>query len=206
MESKNIFRKMQDVTNSIKGIQKNMTVGTGTYQYKAVSDADVIKAINKAEKDAGLISVPIGQDLVSTEIVKALNKQGNESVTYVDVVKMTLRIYDIDNPKVFVDVESYGRGLDGGDKGFGKAATYARKYALLNAYKIPTGVDPDEVKSQKTETKRQNTQKDAVINYLAKDFSYAMQIKQHYVVDSVDELTDSQIASIYNNMLKKGLL
>ena len=59
-----------------------------------------------------------------------------------------IRIVDIDKPSDYIDIESFGRGLDPGDKGFGKASTYARKYALLNAYKIATGEDPDKDKSK----------------------------------------------------------
>ena len=33
--------------------------------------------------------------------------------------------------------------LDSGDKGDGKAMTYGDKYALMKAYKISTGDDPD---------------------------------------------------------------
>lgn len=61
---------------------------------------------------------------------------------------MTVRIINLDKPEEYIEVESFGRGLDSGDKGFGKASTYARKYALLNAYKIATGEDPDDVKSK----------------------------------------------------------
>ena len=49
---------------------------------------------------------------------------------------MTTRIVDDDNPDSFIEIESYGKGVDYGDKGLGKAAAgYARKYALLTLIK-----------------------------------------------------------------------
>ena len=142
--NKNIFARIQAVSNEVKSIEKNMNVSVGNSSYKAVADVDVTINIRKAEFNAGIVSIPIKQELVKTEIITTKDaKYGNEKIQYVDIVKMTLRIYNIDNPQEYVDIESYGRGLDSGDKGFGKASTYARKYALLNAYKIATGEDPD---------------------------------------------------------------
>lgn len=149
--TRNIFARIQAVSDEIKTIEKSMTVSTGgSGSYKAVADLSVTCAIRKAEVNAGIVSIPIRQELVKSEIVTTSDKYGNQKINYVDVVKMTLRIYNIDNPTEYVDVESFGRGLDTGDKGFGKASTYARKYALLNAYKIATGEDPDAQASEET--------------------------------------------------------
>jgi len=74
---------------------------------------------------------------------------------------------DLDDVNSFIEVESFGKGIDSGDKGFGKASTYARKYALLNVYKIATGEDPDAEKSKQLETKKTVSEKRiAVVNYL----------------------------------------
>jgi len=62
-----------------------------------------------------------------------------ESIVHIDNIKMTLRIIDLEDTTQFIDIESFGKGIDSGDKGFGKASTYARKYALLNAYKNCNG-------------------------------------------------------------------
>lgn len=152
-----IYEKIQAVSQEVGAISKDMNVGG---QYKAVSDLAVTLAINKAEAKHRIISIPLKQELVSSEIyrnadtvvfetnnattgAKQVNNTNNIKTTYVETIKMTVRFIDLDDDTKFVDVESFGRGLDSGDKGFGKASTYARKYALLNAYKIPTGEDPD---------------------------------------------------------------
>ena len=48
------------------------------------------------------------------------------------------------------DEITYGDGVDTQDKAPGKAMTYADKYALLKAYKIVTGEDPDQQHSPDT--------------------------------------------------------
>ena len=59
-----------------------------------------------------------------------------------------MRIINVDDPTDCLEVDAYGRGIDTSDKSFGKASTYARKYCLLNAYKIATGEDPDKEASE----------------------------------------------------------
>lgn len=151
----NLYEKIQAVSIDIKNIEKNMIVGTGAYSYKAVSDLDVTISIKRAEEKFKLISIPIKQDLISSETIKTIKKDGTEGITFVDNIKMTLRIVDLEDTKQFIDIESYGKGVDSGDKGFGKASTYARKYALLNAYKIATGEDPDALKNEEISIKQQ---------------------------------------------------
>ncbi len=152
-----IYEKIQAISQEVGAISKDMNVGG---QYKAVSDLAVTLAINKAEAKHRVISIPLKQELVSSEIYRNIDtvvfetnnattgaKQANNTNTvktmYIETIKMTVRFIDLDDDTKFIDIESFGRGLDSGDKGFGKASTYARKYALLNAYKIPTGEDPD---------------------------------------------------------------
>lgn len=206
MSDKNLYQKMQDVSNEIKNIEKNMTVGKGNYSYKAVQDIDVVLEVKEAETKYGLISIPIKQELVKSEIVRVQKPDGGETVNYADIVKMTLRIVNVDNVSEFIDVESYGRGLDPADKGFGKASTYARKYALLNAYKIATGEDPDKDKSKEQTIIEPNARKDAVINYLMIDNVYCQNILSFFNVGSVDDLNKNQVDKIYDNLKKKKLL
>ena len=150
MSEKNLFQRILDISTDVRSIEKSMTVGSGNYSYKAVSDLAVTIAVKTAEEKHGVVSIPIRQELVSSEVYRSTKKETyggkeieKETFTYVDNIKMTVRFINVDDPTEFIDVETYGKGIDTGDKGFGKASTYARKYALLNAYKIATGDDPD---------------------------------------------------------------
>ena len=203
---KNLYEKIQLVSNEIKNIEKNMTVGKGNYAYKAVKDIDVTLEVKQAEAKYRLVSIPIKQELVKSEIVRVVKDGGGEAIQYMDIVKMTLRIVNLDNTAEFVDVESFGRGLDPGDKGFGKASTYARKYALLNAYKIATGEDPDETKSKEQTPATVDEVKDAVINYMMSDSNFTQNILSYFNVGSTDDMNAKQFQMAYNNLKKKGKL
>lgn len=204
MEEINLYKKIQLVSNDIKNIEKNMTVGKGNYSYKAVQDIDVVLEVKKAELENGIVSIPIKQELIKSETIKTMKENGSEGITFMDIVKMTLRIVDIDKPTDFIDIESFGRGLDPGDKGFGKASTYARKYALLNAYKIATGEDPDKDKSKEIQPAKFDEIKDAVINYAMSDNAYLQNILSYFNIGSIEDMSKDQISSVYKNLKLKG--
>lgn len=202
----NIYQKIQAVSNDIKNIEKNMTVGKGAYAYKAVQDIDVTLEAKRAETKYGLVSIPVRQELVRSDIVKTMKDNGSEGVQYVDIVKMTLRIVNLEDPTEFVEVESFGRGLDPGDKGFGKASTYARKYAILNAYKIATGEDPDTEKSKETVAMPQDEKRDKVVNYMMGDVQFTQNILSYFNIGSIQDLTEKQVDTVYKNLQKKKLI
>ena len=201
---KNLYEKIQLVSNEIKNIEKNMTVGKGNYAYKAVQDIDVTLEVKQAETKYRLVSIPVRQELVKTEIVRVVKEGGGEAIQYMDIVKMNLRIVDLDDTSQYVEVESFGRGLDPGDKGFGKASTYARKYALLNAYKIATGEDPDDTKSKEQAPATADAVKDAVVNYMMTDSEFTRNILSYFNVGSTEDMTAKQFQMTYNNLRKKG--
>lgn len=206
MEELNLYKKIQLVSNDIKNIEKNMTVGKGNYSYKAVQDIDVVLEVKKAESDHGIVSIPIKQELIKSETIKTMKENGSEGLTFMDIVKMTLRIVDIDKPSDFIDIESFGRGLDPGDKGFGKASTYARKYALLNAYKIATGEDPDKDKSKEMQPIKLDEAKNLVINYLMTDNAYLQNVLSYFNLGNIEEMSSTQFSTVYNNLKAKRKL
>ena len=207
MEQKmNIYQKIQAVSDEVKNVEKNLNVGTGQSSYKAVADADVLLKVKAAEKKHGLISIPVKQELVKSEVIRTAGQGGYEKIMYADIVKMTVRIINVENPSETLEVESFGRGLDAGDKGFGKASTYARKYALLNAYKIATGQDPDEQKSEQQIAPTQNDVRDKVMDYLMQNVQYTQSVLSYYSLGSTDDLGTKEINSIYKNLKAKGQL
>lgn len=206
MSELNLYQRIQAVSNEIRNIDKNMTVGSGSYSYKAVSDIDVVLVVKEAESAHGIVSIPIKQELVETQVLRTQRDRGGEAINYVDIVKMTLRIVNVDKPEEFIDIESFGRGLDSGDKGFGKASTYARKYALLNAYKIATGEDPDKDKSKEQIAIPVDPIKDEVVAYSLKNEEYMSKLLSYFNLGSIDEMSKSQINTVYGDLKKKGLL
>lgn len=202
----NLYKKIQAVSNEVKNIEKDMQVGSGSYGYKAVSDQRVTLAVKDAETKFKIVSIPIKQELVNSEILKTIKKNGDEGITYVDNIKMTVRIQDLESDQ-FIEIESYGKGIDSADKGFGKASTYARKYALLNAYKIATGEDPDAEKSEEQTAPKTVSDKSKLIqDYLSTNLEAHNKLLQHFSVAEFDDLNEKQINTIYSSYKKKGLI
>ncbi len=56
---------------------------------------------------------------------------------------MLVEFINVDSPKEIIAVRTYGYGVDGQDKGPGKAMSYAIKYAYLKAFCLETGDDPE---------------------------------------------------------------
>ena len=118
---------------------------------------------------------------------------------------MTVRIIDLEDTSQFIEVESFGKGIDTGDKGFGKASTYARKYALLNAYKIATGEDPDAEKSKETTTAVTPSQKRIKVeNYLNNNVKVLQSTLSHFNIGTIGDATEKQITAMYDTLTAKG--
>lgn len=204
----NLFEKMQLVSLKIKNVEKNIEVGTGSSKYKATSDYDVVTAVKKAEAEYRIISIPQTVELLSSEVVKsAPDKNGYVKITYVDNVRLTTLFVNLDNPTERIEVTSLGKGVDVGDKGLGKASTYARKYALLNAYKIATGEDPDKDPSQNLTTENEMSKGEkAVREFFANNNDKRSQMLSYFAVNSIDDLSEAQINSIYESYKRRGIL
>jgi hypothetical protein len=201
----NLYEKIQAVSSEIMSIEKDMKVGTGTSAYKAVSDLSVTKKVKEAEEKYRLVSIPVRQEVIHHEVIRITEKE-KDRLMYHFVVKMTTRFVDVENPADFLEVETFGHGLDSGDKGFGKASTYARKYALLNAYKIATGEDPDEHKSEQQTAPHREEKRDIVFGYLDKDIPYLQNVLKHFNAGQMEDLSIEQINTIYNKLTIKKLI
>ena len=201
----NLYEKIQAVADEIRSVEKDMQVGNATYGYKAVSDFNVTTKVKEAESKYKLISIPVNQEMISSETIRILEKE-KERILYSFVVKMRTRLIDTENPTDFIEIESLGHGLDSGDKAFGKASTYARKYALLNAYKIATSEDPDANPSEPKTTAHIDTKRDVVFSYFNKNNQSMQNILGHFKVGQMEDLNQMQIDRIYKNMITQKLI
>lgn len=147
----NIYEKMSAITAELTAVAKNLQVGEGRSSYKAVGEADVLAAVKPLEAKYKVYSYPVDRKIVDKDIMTTTQTyQGNtKEVNKLFMrIETTYRFVDIEKPEDFIDVVTYGDGVDTQDKAPGKAMTYADKYALLKAYKIITGEDPDQHKSE----------------------------------------------------------
>ena len=144
----NIYEKMLAATVEVGNVAKNLEVGIGKNQYKATGEADVLAAVKKIEAKYGIYSYPISRKIVASDTYTTTktydNGNSSESTTLFMRLEIVYRFLNIEKPDEYIDIVSYGDGVDTNDKAPGKAMTYADKYALMKAYKIITGDDPDQ--------------------------------------------------------------
>lgn len=110
-------------------------------QYRFVSHDQVVSKVQKMLVKYRVTTVPTVQEIV---------QDGNRTM-----VKLNVTFVNADCPNDNFTVQFPGYGIDGGgvnkdgrpipvgDKGPGKAVSYAYKYALLKQFNLETGDDPD---------------------------------------------------------------
>lgn len=148
-EAKTVYEKILAVMSAVNYLNKDGFVETGKGKgYKALTDEKVLGAVRPALVSAGLVILPVKMEQQRTdEQVKAYD--GSTKTNRITDVSVTYRIINVEDPKDYVEVVSAGTGVDTQDKGIGKAMTYAKKYAILNSFLIPSGEDTDQISSDK---------------------------------------------------------
>lgn len=145
--SLNIFQRMLAATSEINRVAKNLKVDISKSQsYKAVAESDILEAVKPIEEKYGIYSYPVSRTVIKDEAYTTTSEydgRKSEKTTFFMRLATVYRFVNIDNPDDYIDITTYGDGVDTQDKAPGKAMTYADKYALLKAYKIQTGDDPD---------------------------------------------------------------
>lgn len=150
----NLFEKINKVVEEVEIVAKKLVVSTGKgNSYKAVSEKDVKEVVRKAEIKNGIVSIPTYETVKNNEPENYIDNYNKERTRFRIEMICHLTIYDINKPNEKITISSYGTGIDASDKGCGKAMAYSLKYALMSAYKIPTGDDPDFDPSKETKMK-----------------------------------------------------
>lgn len=196
VEEMNVYQRLLAISSEISRVAKGLTVGTGQYSYKAVSEADVLNAVRPMEEQYRIYSYPESREIVDFGF---LDKGNRGTQTYIRI-KTVYRFVNVDKPDEYITVTSYGDGLDNADKAPGKAITYSDKYALLKAYKIMTGDDPDAIYSEegsakKTQPKTQATRTskglelERMIDSVGANKPDTLKMFKH---DSFDQFTDEE--------------
>lgn len=210
----NIYEKLSRITMEIATVAKNLQVETGGGKgYKAVSEGDVLAAVKPIEAKYGVYSFPAIRRIVdSGEIVTTKTYKGElqETKRLFLRVETVYRFVNIEKPEEFVDVTVYGDGVDTQDKAPGKAMTYADKYALLKAYKIQTGDDPDRDASEDLKSIKPKEQRAGVRptdNELMLEIRRTgMNLPQYLAMNSIQslrELDDLKALALYHTLLAK---
>lgn len=135
----NIHQRIIGIMSELHYIAKGDKTVNG--QYRFVSHDQVVAKVQKMLVKYRVTTVPTVHEVV---------QDGNRTM-----LKLNVTFVNADNPSDNFTVQFPGYGIDGGglnkdgkaiavgDKGPGKAISYAYKYALLKIFNLETGDDPD---------------------------------------------------------------
>ena len=176
----NIYEKLSLITDEIGVIEKKLNVQVNkSSSYKAVSEREVLDGVKPIERKYRVYSYPAKREIIDREtLVKETeytdSRTDNTTITRTNSlfmrIKTTYRFVNTDKPEEYIETTVYGDGVDTGDKAPGKAMTYADKYALMKAYKLSTGDDPDKDASPENGyTKADKTDYKALVEQYIKD-------------------------------------
>jgi hypothetical protein len=131
---RNIAQRIAAVMGEVDYVQKERKSGMN---YSIVSHDAVTAKVRPLLHKHGVIYYPRGLNVTQ-------NGNRTEAV-------FTVRFENIDDRSDFIDVETFGYGVDPQDKGPGKAMSYGVKYALLKVLGLETGDDPDTVQDNRAD-------------------------------------------------------
>jgi len=128
-DKKNIYQRLHNVMKEVKGVNKGATVDMPKFntKYKYVTHDAVSKALHDPLVNNGIVLMTSVTDI---------QQDGNRTS-----ITLVMSFVNIDHPEDRVSVSFPGYGIDGQDKGVGKAISYAFKYGLLKTFCLETGDD-----------------------------------------------------------------
>ncbi len=139
----NIYQKLINVRKVVPYLQKE----NKGYQFNYVSSSQVLASVKQKLDELGLLLIPkITGHKVSFETVEYVQKDiPKKTTTYFTELDLEMIWLNAECPEEVIVCPWYGQGVDtAGEKGVGKALTYAEKYFMLKFFNIPTDKDdPD---------------------------------------------------------------
>ncbi|MCM3141701.1 ERF family protein [Brevibacillus sp. MER 51] len=135
MSEKTLVKKLAQVMKQVKYIQKRGKNKFHNYTY--ATESDVSEKIREELAERNVMMIP---SVVGHSTREHTNQKGNRE--YICTVDMQFTFLDGDSGET-ITFNTIGEGQDAGDKGPYKAITGAQKYALMKAFMIPTGDDPE---------------------------------------------------------------
>jgi hypothetical protein len=144
----NIYQKLVEVRKAVPYLKKE----NPSYQFNYVSSSQVLGNLKCRMDELGVLLMPSVTSHVVQE--KATAKGGKEFFTELE---MEFIWVNAENPEQQIKCSWYGQGIDTGEKGVGKALTYAEKYFMLKFFNIPTDKDDPDSFQEKVGNKSANS-------------------------------------------------
>ena len=173
----------------------------------AMADVDYIQK----EKKAGMQYTIVSHDAVTAKVRPILHKHGIvyypkdmavEQVGNRTQAMFNVRFENIDDRSDFIDVATFGYGVDGQDKGPGKAMSYGVKYALLKVLGLETGDDPDTVQDASADFKPaamiEDSQRDELQAMIEGYGFNILKVCQHFKIASLKDIPADKFETVKN--------
>lgn len=130
-----LWEKLVEIRRSCNYLQKS----NQGHQFRYVGSSQVLGAFRKAMDHYGVMLVP---HVMKTQVSDHTTKKGDHRYfTEIWIKYVWLNAHNSDQ---ILEVQWYGQGIDEGEKGPGKAYTYAEKYMMLKIFQVATDKDdPD---------------------------------------------------------------
>jgi hypothetical protein len=129
MEQKKIFTAMMAVMRDIEAIVKDKVNTTQGFKFRGIDD--VYNAVHPLFKKHGIFTT---SEVLSSKREDRLSAKGGNLIWSILEIRFTFYAED----GSFVQSTMQGEGMDSGDKGSNKAMAVAQKYAIIQAFSIPT--------------------------------------------------------------------
>lgn len=201
MAELNIYQRLLKITEELKTVEKSLNVKvTDKSSYKAVSERDVLDAVKPLEVKYGVYSYAFDRNVIDSGVLTSTRREYEVKQLYLRL-ETIYRFVNVDNPTEYIDIKSYGDGIDTGDKATGKAMTYADKYALLKAYKISTGDDPDQEPSDELKAYKDDKASEKQIAML-KSYYQGEQLQKLLAYNKLSKIEDMPKAKA-SELIKK---
>lgn len=133
----NLHEKLLEIQKAVDAVIKDGKNQSDKYDF--ASDESVLDRFRPLMDEYGLLLIP---QVMGSKINEGTTRSG--TVRYLTELQMTMMWYDTESGEK-LEVPWYAQGVDlAGEKGVGKALTYAEKYFLLKFFHVPTKRDdPD---------------------------------------------------------------
>jgi len=139
--SDSLYVKLAAIHKSVNFLKKE----NKGFNFQYVSSTQALLAVRSVMDDVGVLLIP---SVTKAEVRDHETKKGNHE--YFTEMWFDMTWVNIDNPEEQCACTWYGQGLDDGEKGPGKAMTYAEKFFILKFFNIATDKeDPDNADNQK---------------------------------------------------------
>lgn len=178
-----LIKKLAKVMKEVKYVEKR---GYNSFnKYKYATETDVAEKVREILAEQDVLMIP---NMKSHSVREHTNRKGNTE--YIVTAEVEFTFYDGESGET-LSFTVYGEGQDSGDKATYKAITGAQKYALMKAFMIPTGDDPEEAEQEKN-----NEPSNIQQNHTNDDQSTEGQRKAIYAISKKKEITEEEMKQL----------